>query len=248
MRFGFEVEIEDVTNYPANIPCITTTEDNSLRNGMEYVSSVLPDSDYAKLVYGYLFKNLQGNYSERCGVHFHMDVTNKSRTERMEFLKRYIQVERTLFKVHSDILRPDNNFCNMLLDSTEELNIIRNYNNRDSSTEGYSKYMSLNIKPMNSIGTFEFRSLKAGVTPEQFSTILDVFEQLWDFSAPLPYSDQITEEDRQEAESVINLINTRPSEERIDEEFMDHHFREEGSTVPTSGISEESIRAYLNSM
>lgn len=248
MRFGFEVEIENISTFPPTIPGINVTEDNSLRNGSEYVSGILPDSDFTKSLYGHLYKRLEGDYSERCGVHFHMDVTDKDKAQRMNFIKRYIQVERTMFRLYPEILRSNNNFCNILLDSTEELNIIRGYNRHRGSTDGFSKYMSLNIKPMNTIGTFEFRALKAGVTPEQFNEVIDIFEQLWDVSAPLPFADQIEEADRQEAESVINLINTNITTEQANDEFLDHHFRDGTDQIPTNGISEDAIRQYLNSL
>lgn len=246
MRLGFEVEIEDVTKSGRDIPGVTETTDNSLRNGKEYVSAILPDKDFASFLYSYLYHNIEGTYSERCGLHFHMDVTNKNKSKCMGFLKRYITVERTLFNVHSDILRSNNNFCNLLTDSTEELNIIRNYNVGGTDPHDYSKYMALNIKTMLSIGTFEFRALKAGISPEQFVEMLNIFEQLWDVKAPLPYADQINEKDKKEAESLIKLICTSVHSEPSSREFMDHHFREESEVV--TEITESSIRDYLNNI
>lgn len=249
MRLGFEVEIEDITKKPPTIPGINETTDNSLRNGKEYVSSVLPDKDFALFLYDYLYQNIQGSYSERCGFHFHMDVVNTSKSKCLKFIKRYITVERTLFRLYSDILRSNNNFCNLVVDSTEELNTIRKYNVNSIDPNDYSKYMALNIKPMLSIGTFEFRALKAGVTPKEFHAILDIFEQLWDFKAPIPFLDEITEKDKQEAESIIKLIDT-PFETSSEEndEFINHHFRSEEMETINSEITEDTIRAYLSSM
>lgn len=249
MRLGFEVEIEDITVSPLTIPGIDIVEDNSLRNGREFVSKILPDANFASILYKYLYENLSGTYSERCGFHFHMDVTNKSKSQLMNFIKRYIMVERTLFRVHSDILRANNNFCNLLVDSTEELNIIRNFNKCDTDPNDYSKYMALNIKTMLSIGTFEFRALKGGITPEEFNLMLDIFKKLWDSNAELPYEDQIDDRDRAEAESIINIINTRPHEEEsIDDEYMNHHFRSGEQQQPFTTLTESSIRDYLNSI
>ena len=51
----------------------------------------------------------------------------------------------------------------------------------DTLIDVNEKYVALNIKPMLSIGTFEFRALKGGITPDQFSEMLDIFHVLWDF-------------------------------------------------------------------
>lgn len=248
MRLGFEVEIEDIVQRPPEMPGINVTNDNSLRNGKEYVSTILPDKEYATFLYRYLYNNIEGNYSERCGLHFHMDVTNKSKEQCIDFIKRYILVERTLFRVRPDLFRSNNNFCNLLLDSTEEINIIRNYNMAGIDPHEYSKYMALNIKTMLSIGTFEFRALKAGTSPEDFEFVLNLFHDLWDENAPLPYEDQIEERDRSEAESVINLINTsQHSDSSESTEFMNHHFSTTMDVV-SNVITESSIREYLNSI
>ncbi len=246
MRYGFEVEIEDVTTSGRHIPGINETTDNSLREGREYVTDILPDKEFTSFMYDYLSRTIVGNYSERCGVHFHMDVTTKSKQQCINFLERYILVERTLFRVHSDILRSNNNFCNLLTDSTEELNIIRHYNVNGTEPDDYSKYMAINIKPMLSIGTFEFRAIKAGVTPEQFTMMLDIFEQLWDIDAELPYQDQITDQDRSEADALIRLIHTAVESENNSDEFMSLHFQDGTEALTT--ITESSIRAYLNNI
>jgi len=125
MKVGFELEIEDVVDYPSDIPGVARENDGSLRNGMEFITGVCPDVKFATMMYSYLFEAVNGIYSERCGLHFHINFKEKSIEDINAFVARYITIERALFRKYSSVLREGNSFCNLLLDSPDELDIIR---------------------------------------------------------------------------------------------------------------------------
>ena len=248
MKLGFEIEIEDVVTHVPEIPGIQVTTDGSLRNGIELISSPLPDVEFATFLYTYVYDRLQGNYSERCGFHFHMDFTTKSKEERMSFLFRYLKVERTLFREYPDLFRSHNNFCPLLLDSPNELAILRKYNQSGSirSLENFSKYSALNFKPLIDLGTVEFRAAPAGLSPLKTKALFQLFENLYTGSDNRDISAHVTPEDLAEAESVITIINT-PIQEASSElgDFMGEHFEIE---TPTSAPTEQAIREFLRGL
>ena len=244
MKLGFEIEIEDVTSTFTETPGIMETTDGSLRNGKEYVSSVLPNPQYALMLYTYMFDTLEGNYSERCGFHFHLDLTSRSKAQILSFVKSYILVERTLFRTYPNILRSNNNFCNLLVDSQDELNLIRRYAHESRNPfSDYSKYTALNLKPMTTIGTVEFRAAVAGLTPEDFGNLLTIFSHLYEGSIPEHLNSQITAADRAEADALIDLINTPITSSPDLGDYMSEHF--DVPSAPTNVLTKEMILNYL---
>ena len=243
MRVGFEIEVEDVEDIISNVPGINVVPDDSLRNGVEFVSDVLPDEDFAVALYTYMWNRIKGNYSDRCGFHFHLDFVGKDKEFIIKFLTRYLSIERTLFAVYPNILRPNNNFCKLLLDSPDELSIIRNIQHGDDiSAEvlNFSKYSALNIRTLESIGTVEFRAAAGGTTPEEFCSLLNVFTMLYDVDGPLPLRDQITSEHSSEAAAQVQLIHTAVATDDLGEYFGLHF-----ESAPTSAITTTTIQDYL---
>ena len=241
MQVGFEIEIEDVVDFPKTIPGINIENDGSLRNGMEFVSYICPDTDFASMLYEYLFKKVKGTYSERCGIHFHMDFVNKSVEEIIDFVSRYLTIEKTLFKKYSSVLRENNSFCNLLLNSPSELDIIRtvNYEKNTNTFSNFSKYTALNLKPLYYQSTIEFRALAGGTSPDLFSEILFIFEEL--YNGNTPNLGTISEEDRVEAESVITLLSTEVVEDTSGlGEYFEKHF-----CTNETVLTKETIENYL---
>jgi hypothetical protein len=262
MKLGFEIEIEDVYDihfqypvdhdrmYPTHIPGIKATLDGSLRNGIELVSDPLPDIEFASFLYKYTYESILGTYSERCGFHFHMDFEDQSKYTRVSFLSRYLRLERTLFRIYPHLFRSHNNFCNLLLDSPSELTLIRKFATRSSvSLDEFSKYSALNIKPLQTIGTIEFRAAPGGLTPDNATFLFSLFNDIYHDTISPDLLSQVTLEDAAEAEAVIHLINTdlpRSSDELGD--YMNTHF----DIVPVAPITAiptpDSIRQFLQGL
>lgn len=244
MKIGFEIEVEGISDIIKDVPGIIDVPEGSLRNGVEYVSKVLPDPAFAKSLYSYMYNRIEGTYSDRCGFHFHLDFTDKPKEFITGFLKRYLVIERTLFKTFPSFLRSNNSFCNLLMDSPDELNLIRNMTNGvdyRESLEDFSKYSALNTRPLLTLGTMEFRACVGGITPEEFSTILDIFTSLYNNKTP-PIAFTPTAKDEAEATAQINLINT-PVEVIAEDlgDFMEYHFPSPSATALTL----DAVKDYL---
>lgn len=243
MRIGFEIEVEDEDDVINDVPGITNVPEGSIRNGVEYVSHILPDIPFAVCMYKYMYNRIKGNMSERCGFHFHMDFTDKGKDYILSFVKRYIMVERALFCKFHTSLRASNLFCRPLLDSTSDLKDIRVYNTDSDKTRlerNYSKYTALNLKPLVTLGTIEFRACVAGVLPEVFEELLHIFEALRDPNLPLPF--EVTTEHALEAEAQIALLDLPISDgEEVIGEFMYSNFLQH-SVRP---IQEDDVLNYL---
>ena len=249
MRIGFEIEVEDVTYAPSSIPCVSATTDGSLRNGMEFISEPLPDIEFASFLYAWLHKNIQGTYSERCGFHFHMDFVDSSLETRKSFLVRYLKLERALFREFPELFRSNNNFCPLLLDSPNELAVLRKYFQRNDSyqLENFSKYSALNFKPLIALGTVEFRAAPAGLPTEEVNRIFNIFQDIYNGTSNPTLDALVTPEDLAEVEAVVTLINT-PLPEQSSElgEFLSEHF---DVVTPTVAIpTEEAIREFLQGL
>lgn len=245
MKIGFELEIEDSQPIREDIPCVSPVSEGSLRNGIEYVTSPLPDVSYASFLYDYLHNNITGNYTDRCGFHFHMDFTSRTPVEIIQFVKRYLKIERTLFRKYPDLFRSNNNFCNLLIESQNELDLIRK-SSRDSRADFYciisnwSKYTALNLKSLYSINTIEFRAAKAGLTSEEITYIFQLFEQLYNLSAEIPLINEVTEADLIEADSIIQLLDTPITNQDSPGPYMEEHF-----SIPVETLSREAIINHI---
>lgn len=254
MRLGFEIEVENTTpilppdtgfydeaTY-TGIPGVRITRDGSLRNGYEYVTDVLPDTDYAVSLYKYLHNRIQGNYSERCGFHFHLDFSNKNTAEIVQFISNYIKLERTLFRIYPEWFRSNNNFCNLLVDSPDEIALIRStlHNDRLDPLSEFSKYTALNLKPLIYQSSMEFRATFAGLPSDDMTVIFTIFKDIYNNNISA-YLENVTEQDLAEAQAIIDLIYT-PIEETTDSlEFMDHHFSVEQPILPTKTLIEQFL-------
>lgn len=246
MKIGFELEIDNVPHIVNGIPLVSTVEEGSLRNGIEYVTDPLPDTEYASNLYSYLYNNVPGTYTDRCGFHFHMDFSSKSIEDITKFITRYITIERTLFRLHPELFRSGNNFCNLLTDSPAELSFIRKYRSNNGgglSYSDFSKYTALNIKPLSRMGTIEFRAVTAGLQPEAMNQVFDIFNKLYDLNAAIPLLDQVTEADLAEANVINQLINTAPDTSPELGDYMDEHF----ALAPVV-LTRESIISHIRGL
>ena len=241
MRVGFEVEVEQSNNTSNNIPGLKITPDGSLRNGVEYVSDVLPDTKYASWLYEYLHEYIEGEYTERCGVHVHLDFSHCSVPDLLDFVFRYLAIERALFRKYPEHLRGNNSFCRPLLDSSNELEVLRRLwqNPEERNTlQAFSKYTALNLRTICTLGTVEFRPLSGGTSPVVFTEVLKTLEQLVngeETDLQSPVSDIL------EANVVVDSIKYSTDEYVSNpDEFIHEVFQTSPQTLTT-----ESVRLYL---
>lgn len=167
---GVEIELENIRNAPPRFRYWETHQDGSLRNqGMEFVcSSPWGGQDLyeaALEIDGYLF-NAKPDESWRCSTHVHVDVRDLTVTQLKRLILAYIVFERILFKC-SGWHRYKNNFCVALGFAQEQLAILSRFwgcNDTDflnNIVRNWDKYSSLNLLPMSSFGSVEFRISEA---------------------------------------------------------------------------------------
>lgn len=176
--FGIEVEAEN---------CWTLTpildwdiaNDGSLRNGgVEFISPVIQSSTEAKKQLSIVLEQLKErncSFSYRTGIHFHLGTFEPIQAK--DIIKAYIPYERMLFSLFPE--RKNSNFCVPLLDSDYYLKSF--FSNKDYQTliETWGKYSALNLQPLTSLGTVEFRIPSSTWDTEKLFKIIDIAESVW---------------------------------------------------------------------
>lgn len=161
LLFGVELEIEHVRNWDMlEVTGITSTADGSLRNdGREFL--MLPATyNNAVATLSHFFdraKFKDKNYSERCSIHVHSNCQDLTFDQLQIILFVYQIVERVLFNWVNPA-RASNIFCVPWYDTnlthsvfTEKLD--------PNKFKNWMKYTALNLAPLYSYGTIEWRHM-----------------------------------------------------------------------------------------
>ena len=168
---GIEIELEDI--HFEREPSFSYWEakpDGSLRNsGMEFVCSSPwggRDLYSASLeIDSFLFRH-NPDSSWRCSTHVHIDVRDLTVPQLKRMILAYIVYERVLFRC-SGWHRYKNNFCVALGFAQEQLaTLSENWHHNDENftnrvIRSWDKYTSLNLLPLSSFGSVEFRISEA---------------------------------------------------------------------------------------
>lgn len=176
LLYGIELEIEntgDITTVPS---LFHITTDGSLRNnGKEYISG---PATYHTLYYGlskFFKKNplvtlLEedgdysplSNYSDRTSIHVHTNFRDMSLGDLASLLLLYQFLEKVLFAYCGEG-REDNIFCTPLSQTLVVRNVLpqllENKLDIPSLTRDWVKYTALNISPLATYGTVEWRHM-----------------------------------------------------------------------------------------
>lgn len=162
--FGIEVEVENVQGIRVlynHQPYWEITADNSLRNhGAEFVSCPLKATQLEAAIHQ-LNTSLSGykyDFSPRTSVHVHMNVRDLTMDQITALLLLYTTVENLLFRwVGKE--RDKNVFCIKLTETDYVKSFLGLSNDPQSTVHYWNKYTALNLHPIESKGTVEFRHL-----------------------------------------------------------------------------------------
>ncbi len=161
---GIEVEVENVTYINPNIPlCFwMIEEDGSLRNhGQEFKTLAIPTS-HVQLALEQLFGGLNPDvdFSNRTSIHVHLNVQGLSIKQLLTLMFTYSVVENLLFKF-AGANRRNSIFCVPITETRlfADLNISKSKYLRSHLTETWQKYSALNMIPISTFGTVEFRQM-----------------------------------------------------------------------------------------
>lgn len=152
------------------------TKDGSLRKGTEFIFSAPHKganittalNSLQEFINVYRYNNKPIQISDRCSVHVHLDVRDLDNKELTNFILIYTLVERIMFLV-IDESRVKNNYCKPLTNSSfkyilSDLMKEHGHDSYDSIDkfvravrENCNKYSALNILPIATYGSIEFR-------------------------------------------------------------------------------------------
>ena len=252
--YGIEIEVENLPNAP-EYPLYVVTEDGSLRNnGKEYVSGILTYKQ-AVTTFADLTDTLISNgadFNERCGVHIHVDFREKSREDIASFLTKYLAIERTLSAI-CGISRANSNFCLPLLEADGNKIYYKQYL-FEGKTSGVlarcTKYSALNLAPLTTQGSIEFRMLPSDGKVERFNAVIDMLNTIAYGNLSLQevvekYS--IPHRDMLEAIAFMESLKSDTSNKSRSKElpFMEQHF---GYKKQTYGLTAEQVAKYLETI
>jgi hypothetical protein len=157
---GIEVEVENLEYFPQYKKLWEVTEDGSLRNnGREYISAPIkgPMIEYAVKR---LFRDLSAykyKFTPRCSIHVHMNARTMTAEQVYGMMLVYLVFEKTLFRFVGGN-RENNIHCVPIRDC----NLLRMFKyilSGKCSPEMWMKYTAVNLVPLKTQGTIEFRHM-----------------------------------------------------------------------------------------
>ena len=162
---GIEVEVENIKRIDPNLILTwwVIEEDASLRNnGREFKTCPLP-LKYVEPALTQLFNGLNDDrdFSNRTSVHVHQDVRSFSMENLFVLILTYMIIEPLMFRF-ADSSRRKSIYCvpmnsaNTLLKMCKHTDLEQSLYNSVSSCE---KYSALNLGPINTFGTLEYRHM-----------------------------------------------------------------------------------------
>lgn len=173
---GIEIELEATNSFPTSVPFWKAEIDNSLRgNNMEYIlKEPRKIEDVPSLLDG-LQKELEGygtklKYTERAGVHVHVNVQDHTVEEVVRFALLYYCFEEVLTK-YCGPDREGNHFCLRVKDAQAPLFVIEQMTTASKIgkfSDNMFRYAALNFCSLFRFGSLEFRAME---TQPDFSKI-----------------------------------------------------------------------------
>jgi Putative amidoligase enzyme len=208
---GIELEIEHALGI-SSTSGFTATTDGSLRNnGREFVSFPLELSTLIQALSGFFLVNkvTEDNYSERCSVHVHANVQDFTGESLVTLLLVYSTLEELLFEFVGED-RYNNIFC-VPLNQTRLYELSLHHIDWVSHTlsgldrRGWYKYTALNLLPISSQGSVEFRHMPGTRDMVKLIRWLFLITRLLRYARTTPLLDVI---------STINDLNTSSGYDR----------------------------------
>lgn len=176
---GMECEIEAVYS-KKDFPYFKVTEDGSLRNdGVEFISKPL-----TRTALNTAFRNLHASiqytdkkvaFSPRTSTHVHINCRTLSDDQCRTLVLLYALFEEVFFSLVSPSRR-GNIHCVPLTETYLPSKYALNINGMRQS---WSKYTAINLVPLGSLGTVEFRHLQGTDDAALVEQWLLVLENLW---------------------------------------------------------------------
>lgn len=180
---GIEVEVENVRDNVRLDHSWSVHTDGSLRNsGLEFISLPTPPKLVESAV-NHLFDNLpnSAHFSPRTSIHVHMNVRELELSQIYNIVILYQCFEDLLYKFAGPE-RKKSIFCVPLGSTNYYVNTRRHFVGRADCNIPWSKYTGLNLSPMGSYGTIEFRHLRGTNNRTVLFEWLHYLYAIWNFA------------------------------------------------------------------
>lgn len=181
---GVELEIEDVAGVHGGLPHgWKAEEDGSLRNhGTEYISPPL-EASVIPIHFNHIHEGLvsasgkANHFSDRTSIHVHVNCLDQTQDEVKSIVLWYALFE-PLFFAMVDPSRSNNIHC-VGLDQTS---LSATYSRTlPIFVQKWSKYTALNLLPLSTQGTIEFRHMEGHNNIPRFTAWIKTLENLWTY-------------------------------------------------------------------
>ena len=187
---GTELEIESVNS--SGNPGWSKVPDGSLRNeGVEFVSPPLPSSalidGFKKIHATFVPYSEWPKFSERTSIHVHINCLDLSLAQTRQIILWYALFEPVFFAMVASN-RKHNIHC-VPLDQTHLSGVYKK--GLMDMVEKWSKYTALNLCPLSTQGTIEFRHMEGHDNAEKFEWWLKTIENLWHYGQDAPLTRQV---------------------------------------------------------
>ena len=240
---GLELETEKIPYDPNKyvIHGLMAEKDNSLRsvNGLHHAEFITEPANYdsVMVLLEAFFKKAKftaDNYTERCSVHVHVNAQDLNKNNLETLFSLYQVVERLLFRwVGED--RDKNIFCVPWYDTALNYQVL---DHTSQFTRGHmaawQKYTALNMLPLVTQGTLEFRHMPGTCDLIRISNWLQIIGRM--FTACLKYQPT-------ELQEVMCGLNTNS----FYKNFIQEIFQEEATLLYTDGweqLVEQGVLEY----
>lgn len=187
--FGIEIEVEG-RRLPEKVKFFETKNDGSLRGeSFEYVfNKPLNLSTSIKAIEGLVdaFKDRDTvlDMSYRTSVHVHVNVSNLEKNSISVFLYVTFLLEKILVKYCGDI-REGNRFCLRMVDAEYKLDELARFISGKGfliDNQNTVKYSAINIHPISTQGSVEFRSMKGTVDVKTLTDWLSALNNIYEYA------------------------------------------------------------------
>jgi hypothetical protein len=159
--YGVELEIENTQGSDWVIEGMHGEEDGSLRNnGYEYITTPMTFSHLAYCLQRFFAHSRVDdvNYSDRCSVHVHANCVDLTVDQLSTVVMLYQTFEKILFEfIGND--RDKNIFCVPWSETQLNYGAVSRIANGSFEPRQWQKYTALNLIPLRTLGTIEFRHM-----------------------------------------------------------------------------------------
>jgi hypothetical protein len=202
LLYGVELEIENCER-GMQVGGMRVETDGSLRNeGLEFITEPMELNSLIPCLTAFFAKNklTERNYSERTSIHVHTNCTDLTPTQVASICVIYQVFEKVLFNfIGND--RERNIFCVPWSETTVNFRTVNALLANDLYVaKEWHKYTALNLNPLTTYGTIEWRHMEGTCDLERIILWLQIIGAIYAYATSLSYEDVL--------KSVIGLNTT----------------------------------------